>query len=247
MKVTQAEFEAKLKRVNGDKFDVLGTYVANNVKIALRCNTCGSIIYKRPCKMTCDKPDGCYVCTGKNRWKNTEYFKNEVAARFGDEFAVLGDYEKARKPLLVRHNLCGDEYMVSPDNLLRGKGCPKCARRKSKYSRKVEDILTRMELFYIREKRFEDCKDVRVMPFDFYIPSLNVCIEVDGEQHYLGWDRKGGDLEYIQNHDAMKTEYCERNGIKLIRLPYFSFDDFEDMLKVELHVNTEVTHSDNTE
>lgn len=240
-KTTQAEFESKLKEATGNQFEVIGTYVTNNVKIALKCNICGNIIYKMPCKVTNKTPEGCYICNGKNRWKNTEYFKAEVAERFGDEFTILGDYEKARKPLLARHNVCNKEYLVAPGNLLGGKGCPICARQHSKYVREVETILDDMSVYYVREKRFQDCKDARPLPFDFYLPAYNICIEVDGEQHYVGWYHDATNLEYIAAHDQIKTAYCEDRNIRLIRLPYFELKNFKAILVKELHTNTEVT------
>nr|DAT80316.1 MAG TPA: restriction enzyme [Bacteriophage sp.] len=33
-----------------------------------------------------------------------------------------------------------------------------------------------------------------------------------------------------QKKDSLKTEYCNRNGIKLIRIPYTDFDNVENIL-----------------
>ena len=35
-----------------------------------------------------------------------------------------------------------------------------------------------------KEKKFKDCKDKYQLPFDFYLPQYNLCIEFDGEQHF---------------------------------------------------------------
>ena len=48
-------------------------------------------------------------------------------------------------------------------------------------------------------------------------------IEFDGEQHFLyknnGWNTKEQFLK-TQQSDKEKNEYCKRNNIPLIRIPY---------------------------
>lgn len=38
----------------------------------------------------------------------------------------------------------------------------------------------------------------------------------------------------VQYHDAIKNKYCEDNNIKLLRIPYWDFDNIEEILKKEL-------------
>lgn len=45
-------------------------------------------------------------------------------------------------------------------------------------------------------------------------------IEYDGEIHYFGWLNNLEDLKDIQMRDKYKNEWCQKNGIKLIRIPY---------------------------
>ena len=80
------------------------------------------------------------------------------------------------------------------------------------------------------------------LPFDFYIPSLNIAIEYDGEDHYMFVFRgKGDTYEKAFNRfigtkvrDTIKTMYCKENNIKLIRIPYWDFDRIEEILEKEL-------------
>lgn len=39
------------------------------------------------------------------------------------------------------------------------------------------------------------------------------------------------------NYDAIKTNYCKQNGIKLIRIPYWNLNNIESILDKELEVN----------
>jgi len=36
-----------------------------------------------------------------------------------------------------------------------------------------------MKIKYINQKRFKKCKNKLPLPFDFYLPDLNICIEYD--------------------------------------------------------------------
>ena len=96
---------------------------------------------------------------------------------------------------------------------------------------------------YIAQYTYLNCKDKRALPFDFYIPSLNICIEYDGEYHYKPIKFKNQSEEETKNnfkirveHDNIKTQYCLDNNIKLIRIPYWEFDNIENILKQELNL-----------
>lgn len=71
-----------------------------------------------------------------------------------------------------------------------------------------------------QQKILPNCVSPKMYPlkYDFYIPSLNVLIECDGEQHsdpdhFLMSD-------YRMECDRIKNQYATDNGITLIRIPY---------------------------
>ena len=80
---------------------------------------------------------------------------------------------------------------------------------------------------------FDKCKgNKRKLPFDFYLPDYNTCIEFDGKQHFESVDHFGGDEEFVKRleNDKIKTEYCKNYNIQLIRIRY---DDYisDDILE----------------
>ena len=83
---------------------------------------------------------------------------------------------------------------------------------------------------------FDDCKKKRTLPFDFYIPLLNLLIEYDGAQHFESPEIFGGEegLQERQENDKIKNDYCSKNGIKLVRIPYTHFDQIETILEFVL-------------
>ena len=60
------------------------------------------------------------------------------------------------------------------------------------------------------------------MPFDFYLPDYNMCIEYDGIQHFEPTECFGGEKRFLetQQNDLIKTRYCEQNDIILLRIRY---------------------------
>lgn len=240
-KVTTEEFQGRLDEIYGNGvFIVLEDYINNETKINILHTTCGNVIRKRPVKMTGSEREGCYFCSGKNHYKTKELLQKEVNAKYPDSYIIIEDYINARTPIFVKRILCGHEYKISPDNLLRGKGCPACGIKQSKYMDFVEKYLKDKNILFEKEKYYDDCRYVRKLPFDYYLPSYNVCIEVDGEFHfednsvYKNWHSGRSSYEEVKKRDGIKTKYCLDNGIKLIRLPYYDFNVFNEILDEEL-------------
>ena len=95
---------------------------------------------------------------------------------------------------------------------------------------------------YELEKRFTDCKNLkgnRILPFDFYLPYYNLCIEYDGEHHYNSNTIWGGDefLNKMIIHDKIKNDYCNFNKIKLFRISYKDKGKIENKLNEYFQLN----------
>jgi Zn ribbon nucleic-acid-binding protein len=55
-----------------------------------------------------------------------EDFCNEVKNLVGNEYLVLGKYEKRHNLILMKHIICNYEWEVSPNNFIHGTRCPLC-------------------------------------------------------------------------------------------------------------------------
>ena len=108
-------------------------------------------------------------------------------------------------------------------------GCPKC--KLSTGETKIKNILDDHNVNYIMEYVFPNCKYKAALPFDFYIESLNTCIEFNGRQHYIPIDYFGGTPMLAEQiiRDKIKIEYCRKNKIKLLIIKYT--DDPKEKLK----------------
>lgn len=114
--------------------------------------------------------------------------------------------------------------------------CPYC--NFSKGEDIIEEFLKNNNIVYKPQYKFDDCKYKRCLPFDFYLPDFNSCIEFDGEQHYKPVEYFGGEESFKNTviRDNIKTEYCKNNNIKLIRIPYYEINNIDGILTKELNI-----------
>jgi len=87
----------------------------------------------------------------------------------------------------------------------------------NKPERECADALEVLEVKYEYQYRFNNCRDKRTLPFDFYLTGLNAVIEYDGIFHVKDIY---GTLADVQRRDAIKNKYCGDNDIKMLRIPY---------------------------
>jgi len=127
---------------------------------------------------------------------------------------------------------CGNLFYKKWDYIRSGRGvhCNECWT-KSNLEKQVELVLKDKEIYYIKEHKYKDCGNIKPYPFDFYIPKYNLCIEVDGEQHYkpvcFGGISKAQSIENFKKQkirDKMKDDYCKNNNIHLLRISYIDIE-----------------------
>ena len=111
-------------------------------------------------------------------------------------------------------------FWQTPNDHLDGVGCPNCFE--SKGEKCIRIFLEKNKIKYIREKKFDDCRHIKPLPFDFYLPDHNLLVEYDGIQHFESIKYFGGENALFLNQlkDKIKTDYAITNNIKLIRIKY---------------------------
>lgn len=69
-------------------------------------------------------------------------FKKEVFELVGEEFEVLGEYINYNTKIKMKHNICGHEWEITPNNFIARKSCPICTKDKlrNKFIKKQEEI-----------------------------------------------------------------------------------------------------------
>lgn len=106
---------------------------------------------------------------------------------------------------------CGEHLYKAISNVnKRGLKCNKCADGISFPNKITYNVLSQLGVDFIPEYRIQGS----AKRYDFYIPSNDLIIEVQGKQHYDGWDDKRVSVEDITNNDVDKYIYAINSGIK---------------------------------
>ena len=148
------------------------------------------------------------------------------------------NYEKSkvipgiRKVIIICNKEGHGEFLQTTHSHIQGKGCPKC--RESKGSKIIKSILDENNIEYQQEYKFNDCRNKQELPFDFFIESINTCIEFDGIQHYKPVTIFGGDKKYeiTKFNDNIKDKYCNDNNINLVRISYKEIGKIKNIIEV---------------
>lgn len=227
-RATESERLAQIANICSQKnYTFLGfTTPTNNEerRMRIRCNADyyeWEVTYKNLVK----RNTGCPKCVGLNKKTQDEALqliqekcitKNYTFISF-----VEGGYKNVDSRILVRCNKHKHEWSVKFSNFTsQDNGCPIC--KESKSEALIRQYLTDHNIQYIPQKTFSNCKNIKTLPFDFYLPDHNACIEYDGQHHFkrFSFEKDDKAFKIRQKNDAIKTHYCAVHKIKLLRISY---------------------------
>lgn len=228
--------KSKIIHNNDYNYDKVN-YIDNSTKVLLHCNNCEYDFNQTPQSHL--NGNGCPKCARLNHSKymlrSTDEFINLSKNIHKDSNNVsLYDYSEViykgyKYPVTIICKKCGNKFEQKPRYHLNGSGCSICNKSKSELY--IETQLKKHNIFFISQKRFDDCRNKIHLPFDFYLPDYNICIEFDGILHYEM--RKSSDgfnrLLNQRENDKIKTKYCYDNNIKLYRIKYT--DNLKDSIQ----------------
>lgn len=213
-----------------EPYEYISGYTKMSEKCKFYCHKCNSNFMQSPSRLINEHIYGCNCCPTK--LKAHEEFLKELGNSCLNEYDVLDKYINIDTPILFRHKKCGTQFNISPFRFIydnKKEYCPVCYYRKSKGEVKIAESLTKMQIYYEKEYTFNDLPKKR---FDFYVPSLNTCIEFDGKQHFEKNDFFGGEKNFLetQSRDIEKNMYCIKNNITLFRIPYTDINNIDVIL-----------------
>lgn len=230
------EFKQQIYELFGSDYIVLSNYIKNDIEVEIKHSICGYRWIDIPKNIT-QNIHNCPKCFG--RVYDTERLKNRVYDLVGEEYLVIGKYNGSLTKTEFFHVTCGKSFKMTPNAFLNiGNRCTHC--RISKGEKRVDDYLKKVEVNFVREYTFTNCRHIRPLPFDFAIiddqGKLLALIEYDGEHHYREWRfscQKTAEekLKNTQRNDSIKDKYCEENSILLLRIPYWEFNNIERILE----------------
>lgn len=149
-----------------------------------------------------------------------------------NKYTYVGKYVDMSSKLEI---ICPEHgsFSIRPkDHIHLKQGCSKCSS--SKGETKILKVLEKYNINYETQKIFEGLRSDKnvYLKYDFYLSEYNMCIEFDGDQHYRPIKYFGGYTYFIKQkiHDNKKDKYCEENNIYLLRIPYYEFNNIEEIL-----------------
>lgn len=196
-----------------------------------KCKTCGltrEIVEKKVTKnalcMCCDENK--VVVAGVNDIATThpdyvKYFKNKDDANK----YMAGSHSKT----LMVCPVCGEEKSIMISNLInQGLACKKCSDGISYPNKFMYNVLKQIGITFEAEYPPEWAIDENGSQrrYDFYIPSKNLIIEMDGGLgHGVRVHSKSTvTLEKTIEFDDIKDELATKHGLKIIRVDCFKSD-----------------------
>lgn len=238
---SQEEFLKLAKEIHGNKYDYsLTNYRGADRKVTIVCKKHGKWSQFASSHL---KGHNCPKCTG-NSGLTKDQFIDKAISQHGNTYDYHEvKYINARKKVKIKCNIHGFFKQTPNDHIYsNGKGCPKC--KETTGERKIRLFLEEQQINYQYQKRFEDCIDSKILPFDFYLPELNTLIEFDGIQHFEAIEFWGGKkaLKAQQKRDKIKEDYARRHNYKFLRIKYFELDQIENKIREELKLLTTSVH-----
>ena len=239
---TTAEFVQQAKEIHGDKYDYsLVDYKNNKTKVKIICPIHG-IFEQRPDHFFqgCACPECSNLKLRNERLSSLENFINNAIKIHGSKYDYsLVKYNGMRTKVKIICPIHGI-FEQTPDLHIFGKrGCRSCHESHGEKAIRVflEKNGLKQNVDFFREYKFENLKDKHCLRYDFFIPSKNLLIEYNGEQHYRfknGFKDTHDIFLLRKHHDWLKRKYARDNNIKLLTIPYWDFKIIDELLKESL-------------
>lgn len=228
-RLSKEEFELRVKKHTKGKYILSGEpiYKGTGYKAGFIHKECGthfvmtaeSIFFN---EVSCPK---CFSEMPSPITGTREDFEKRLYNKYHGEYILSPNsgYTKLLDKVEMIHTTCGTHWTTRASHALYDSGCPKCNQSKGEIL--IDGILKKNGVSYIRQFTIPECKNHRVLPFDFAI-TVNGryigLIEYDGIQHFMSFSHFGGAKKFAkqQKNDKIKTDFCKSEKIPLLRVKY---------------------------
>ena len=134
---TQESFERVVYSKNND-IKILGKYVNTSTPVLVKCKLCGKLW--KPTGESLLLGKGCSNCKQKNAIRQRILTQNEFENKMrgiNPNIEIIGKYDCMTSRVKVKCKVCGNIWNPIADNIIRGKGCRKCAIESSAKRRRI--------------------------------------------------------------------------------------------------------------
>lgn len=194
------------------EYQILEEYKNIDSPIKVKHINCG-YIWKPILNNILNKKTGCPNCFGNRKLTN-----DEVISQIPSDYLLLEKYKSMEHKHQMKHLECGYIWDVNLKHFVYNyKRCPKC--QMSKGERLIMEILDSRGIDYIHQYKNDECKNIKPLSFDFYLPLFDIYIEFDGIQHFEPIVYFGGleKFKELKVRDSIKDNFTKE---RLFRISY---------------------------
>lgn len=208
-----------LKYNPGDKIgpyniELLERLLDDNRKSLFRCSFCGNKFESYFPNIVTGTTKSC----GCQRYRYKKDIRN---LRFGKLVTVCPTSKRKNHSVVWKCKCdCGKVCYISERNLVSGCTLSCGCLDASKGEIKIKQILSNLDLEFIYNRPVLNGNNFRP---DFYIHTMKIVIEYDGEQHFryrnTGWNTEEHYKQTVKR-DKKKNQYYIEHSLACIRIPY---------------------------
>lgn len=188
-----------------------------------KCEACGTIKEVDGGHLRAGRTTNC-GCIRMEKMRQAN-IKNEIGKTYGF-LKVIRQATKEEKPRADRDGIywvceclkCGRQNVIVLGDYLRNGDTTSCGCLNSKNEAKIAKLLDSLNIKYIQQYKYKS------LYFDFAIVSKDndilYFIEYDGIQHFEKGHFHKDAYQSTHKNDLIKNNYCFKNNIPLIRIPY---------------------------
>jgi len=208
-----------------NKHYLIGEYINNSTKVLIDFNCGHEPHLTSPSKYKAGQR--CPKCANENR-NNLSIEKARIdflQVIKSNNHILKSEYINSSTKVLIDFKCGHNPHWITPNDYKLYKGCPYC---KNKGEGALYNLLLETFEEVETQKTFDNLKDKKLLSYDFYLPTYNLLIELDGV-HHREIVTYGKDYESSKDRfedrikkDKLKNEYAKNNNIHLLRIEYNS-------------------------
>lgn len=134
-KLNNEEIDKRIEELGEGEYLRLGNYVNNATKMLVKHSLCGKEYKVKWCHF--QQGVRCPKCSGTEKLNNKEIDKR-IEELVGDEYIRIGNYVNSKTKVLIKHNLCQNEYEVNWNNLQQSRRCLKCSGKEKLNNQEID-------------------------------------------------------------------------------------------------------------
>ena len=123
-------------------------------------------------------------------------------------------FKSTAKKFIFDCDKCNNEFESRVSHITDGSWCPNC---RYKTEEKLTKILKEIYPQIKTQAKFDWCKNIKHLPFDFCLEEQKIILECDGESHWIQV-AKWKTPEHNKARDLYKMKCANQNGYSIIRI-----------------------------